>query len=185
MTAPEPFATADLMEQRSLGAITAATHPFLDAELAAASRLIRDYCGWHVAPRDQVRLARRGRYRDEVWLPAIGVESIDSATIDGRDLTADELAALEVDPLTGWTSIEAASVVLTYQAGFEEVPEVIVSTTLQVAARALGSPLGLTREQAGSVSVTHAQVAPGHAGGVVLLPAERDALLPYRIGRLP
>lgn len=181
----EPFATPDLMEQRSLGAITATTHPYLEAELAAASRVIRDHCRWHVAPAGPARYVRRGRSRDEVWLPAMELESIDSAIVDGVELTADELADVILDPLTGWTSIEAAQVVLDFTAGFDPVPEAIVSTTLQVAARALGAPLGLVREQAGSVSATHTQHGFNQAGGVVLLPAEQAALLPYRIGRLP
>lgn len=176
------FATADQMDQRTQGQITTASHPFLEAEIAAAERLIRDVCGWHVAPRQEVTLRRRGRDAADLWLPTIGDVQLSAATIDEQVL---DVAALHVDPVTGWTGLRGYAWEISYVAGFEEVPEALVSLTLQVAARALGSPLGVVREQAGAVSVTYSQAAFNVAGGAVLLPHEKAQLAPYTIGYLP
>lgn len=173
------------MQQRSRGAITAETHPYLKQELAAASRLIRDYCRWHIAPVMQVQHVRRGYGREQVWLKAMQIASVDEVKVDGTEWEAEKLDRVRVDPDTGWTNIEARDVALTFTAGFDPVPESIVSLTLQVAARALGSPLGFVREQAGGVAVTHTQIGFNQAGGALLLPAEETMLDEYRIGRLP
>ena len=185
MAAPEPFASPKLMSQRSRGAITSETHPYLQQELAAASRLIRDYCRWHVAPAIRVDHVRRGHGREQVWLKAMQIASVDRVTVDGDDWDAEKLDRVRFDPDTGWTNIEARDVNLAFTAGYDTVPESIVSLTLQVAARALGSPLGFVREQAGGVAVTHTQVGFNQAGGALLLPAEEAILDEYRIGRLP
>lgn len=185
MAAPEPFASAQLMEDRSQGAITTETHPYLEQELAAASRIIRDYCRWHVAPVMPVQHGRRGHGRESVWLRAMQIKSVDSVTVDGTDWDAELLDRVRVDPDVGWTNIEGRDVNVTFTAGYDPVPESIVSLTLQVAARALGSPLGFVREQAGGVAVTHTQIGFNQAGGVLLLPAEESVLDEYRIGRLP
>lgn len=181
----EPFATKEQMDQRTRGAITASSHPFLDAELKAASKLIRDHCGWHIAKQETLRLRRVRRWADDIWLPAMEIESIASATIDGVVWEAEALPGVEFDRDTGWTSIHARSVDLTFVAGFTEIPDHLVTLTLQVAARALGSPLGLVREQAGTVSVTHSQSGFNIAGGDVLLEPEKAGLSPYKLGWLP
>ncbi|WAC65179.1 hypothetical protein OVA14_07200 [Agrococcus sp. SL85] len=176
------FATPDQMEKRSQGAITAATHPFLEQELAAASRAIRDHCGWHIAEREAITLRHRGPFTSRLWLPAMEVASIDTATVD--DVTYD-VATVDFDPDTGWTSLVGRRWDVTYTAGHEDVPETITTLALHIAARALGSPLGITREQAGAVSVGHTLVAPGASGGTAILPHEAEQLAPYRIGALP
>ena len=175
-----PFASAALMEARSLGAITTASHPFLEDELRAATRAIREFCRWHVAPARPVTYRRAGRLADDVWLSAMEVASINAVTIDGREWSADEVAAVEFDSLTGWTNLRGRRVAVTYTAGFETVPEDVVALTLELAASALGTSLGQTREQAGSVSVTYDRTGGGIAEGS--LAAAR--LIPYRIGRL-
>ncbi len=180
-TPDAPFATAALMESRSQGAITAATHPFLEQELAAASRAIRDFCRWHVAPARQVTYRRAGRLADDVWLPAMEVASIDAVTIDGREWTDEKVADVEFDPLTGWTDLCGRSVAVTYTAGFDPIPESIVAATLELAALGLGTSLGQTREQAGSVSVTYDRLG----GGIDEASPTGQALIAYRIGRLP
>lgn len=179
------FASTRQMEQRSLGAITEQSHPYLTHELAAATDLIREACRWHIAPRKQLQLIRRFGERERVWLPAMQIESIDEVTVDGKLWSAEQLAAVQFDPLTGWTSIVARHVDVKFTAGYAAPPSSLVSLTLQIAARALGSPLGLVREQAGTVNVTHTQVGSNQAGGALLLPIERSALVPYQLGWLP
>lgn len=180
-----PFATDADMQQRTQGAITVSSHPFLVSELAAASRLIRNHCGWHIAGKETCRYRRNRRWSDDVWLPAMEVDAVTKVTINGTEWDADRLGSVEFDRDTGWTNLCGKKVDIEFTAGFETIPEDLVTLTLQVAARALGSPLGLVREQAGTVAVTHSQSGFNIAGGDVLLPAEIDALAAYKLGRLP
>lgn len=175
------FASAELMEQRSQGAITTTTHPYLQSELNAATQDIRDFCRWHVAPLREVTHKRRGRFVEDVWLPAMQIASVDAVTIDGVVWDAEHLATVEFDEDTGWTNLRGRAVEVKFTAGYTDVPANIETITLELAAAALGTSLGFTREQAGSVSVTY-----GRAGGGV----DEDStvgrrLIPYRIGRLP
>lgn len=174
-----PFATPEQMEQRTQGVI-AATHPSLNTELAAATRAIRDYCGWHIAGAETVTYRRVRPYRDQVWLPAMQISEIVEATIDGETIDPD---VVEVDPSTGWTSLRGRNVSVKFNAGFDPVPESLVTLTLALAAGGLGTPLGISREQAGGVAVTFSrtsnalQVGPDGADVVTLAP--------YKLGVLP
>lgn len=181
MPIDDPFASAPLMEQRSQGAITTTTHPYLHRELAAATQDIRDYCRWHIAPRFQTTHRRRGRNPGDIWLPAMRIHSIDEATIDGRTLDETALAAVDFDPDTGWTSLCGRVALVKFTSGFDQVPANIETITLELAAAALGTSLGFTREQAGAVSVSFGRAGGGVDEGSPI--AQR--LEAYRIGRLP
>jgi len=176
------FANSGDMERRTGGAITAATHPFLDDELKAAAALIRAACGWHVAPRREVTVSQRVGFARDVRLPAMEIHSVVSVTLDGV-LVAPELVLF--DRATGWTNLRGASWDVTFVAGFDDVPPDLVALTLQVAARALSSPTGVTREQIGQHSVSFSLTGAQSAGGAVLLPSEREQLVPYTLGALP
>lgn len=177
--AVDSFASPMDMENRSLGQITATSHPFLEDELEAATSAIREYCGWHIATLQAVTLIRRFHSREHVYLPAMRIVGVVAATIDGVVLTADDLAAVEFDPVTGWTSLSGRSVSVVFDAGFTSVPADLKLLTLELSAGALGSPLGITKEQAGGVSVTL-----DRASGAI---TEQDyqRLVPYKLGRLP
>ncbi len=181
----QPFATSEQMRQRSQGAITDSSHPFLDAELAAATRLIRDACRWHVAEQEELHLRKTWATRELVYIPAMQITAITAVTIGDVDWDADQLATVEFDPDTGWTNLCGRKVDITYTAGYPTVPEPLVTLTLQIAARALGSPLGAVREQTLVSNVQWSATAPGVAGGAVILPHELDTLTPYILGRLP
>lgn len=181
MPETDSFATPQNMADRTQGQITAASHPFLQRELDAATEDIRNFCRWHVAPVRALTYRRVGRYADDVWLPAMNIESIDAVTIDGTVWDANALSAVEFDPDSGWTNLCGRSVIIGYTAGFEKVPANLITATLELAAGALGTSLGYEKEQAGGVSVTF-----GHAGGGI----DEDSiggqrLIAYRIGRLP
>lgn len=178
----EPFASKEQMAERSQGAIPAST-PFLESELKAASAAIRQYCRWHVAGIEAGLIYRkRTRFREDVWLPAMQITALESVSIGGTAVT--DVAAIDFDPATGWVNIRATDATVKFSAGYGEVPDELVSLTLQIAARALGSPLGIVREQAGGVSVTYSQTGSNVAGGSVLLPQEMAQLDAYKIGWL-
>lgn len=172
----EPFATPEDMESRTLGVITATSHSFLEQELAAATQAIRGHCRWHVATAETLTYRRRGRFVEHVWLPASEIRSIASAVIDGQTI---DTAAVEFDEATGWTNLCGRVVDVQFVAGFETVPEDLVTLTLELAAGALGTSLGLAKEQAGAVSVTYTRAGGG------LTAADESRLVAYRLGRLP
>lgn len=177
--AVDTFASVEDMEKRSLGQITAATHPFLKDELEAATASIREYCGWHIATKQAVTLVRRFPSWEQVYLPAMQIEGVTSAVLDGRTLTSDDLAKVEFDPITGWTNLSGRSISVAFNAGYEKVPADLKQLVLELSAGALGSPLGITKEQAGGVSVTL-----DRASGA-LLDQDEMRLVPYKLGRLP
>lgn len=178
---PDTFASAALMESRSQGAITSESHPFLENELLAATRAIREFCRWHVAPARPVTHRSVGATPDDVWLRASEVASIDAVTIDGVEWTTEQVAAVEFDPLTGWTNLCGRRVLVRYTAGYADVPADVVGLTLELAALGLGTSLGQTREQAGTVSLTYG----GSGGGIDPVSPAGRRLIPYQIGRLP
>jgi hypothetical protein len=171
----ETFATAQEMAERSQGEIPA-DHPFLTKELKAATQEIRNACGWHIAQVETITLERVGQFVEHVWLPAMAISAITAATIDGTVILAD---SVEFDRNTGWTSLCGRRRSVTYTAGFAEVPADLVTLTLELAAGALGSPLALSREQAGGVSLTYARSSGA------LQPADHARIAAYKIGWLP
>lgn len=167
----ESFATPTDMADRSNQAITATSHPFLEREIAAATRAIRNECGWHIAKTEALTYKRRGPFAADVWLPAREIKSVELALVDGV-----QVDDVEFDPDTGWTSLCGRVIEVNYTAGFADVPADLVTLTLELAAGGVGSPLGITREQAGGVSVTLGRASSK------LQPADLDALSAYRIG---
>ncbi|WP_157874168.1 hypothetical protein [Psychromicrobium lacuslunae] len=119
-------------------------------------------------------------------LPSLMVKEITAAVVDGVTLDAQTLEWSKsgfVRATGRWTN-RLRGVRLTVKHGFDAAPDV-VEIIRSVAARAGSSPAGITREQAGQVSITYATVAPGVAGGTVLMEHERAMLEPYRLtGRL-
>lgn len=173
----DSFATVQQMADRSGGAISA-DHPYLRTALAAATREIRNVCGWHIAPLETLTKRGATSRAHEIWIPAQQIESIDAVTLDGTVIdVAPETTTVLHDPDTGWTNLWAYRYSVTYSAGYRVIPEDLVELTLQMAARALGATLGVEREQAGAVSVTYS--AP------VLLQEERARLEAYKLGRIP
>jgi hypothetical protein len=177
----EPFASAQDMEDRTEGVIPS-SRPFLDVALTAASEAIRNHCGWHIAPVvEQVQYAGG---RGTVFLSTRRLTALLSVVNDGAVL---DVGSVDFDEDTGqvfgrcW-STRRRGLVITYTHGLDDVPAFIKDLTLQVAARALGSPLGVVREQSLASSITWATTAAGVAGGTVLMEHEQELLAAYRVG---
>jgi hypothetical protein len=81
----------------------------------------------------------------------------------------------------GWTNrFGAVSVRVRHGFDLADVPDV-AQIVKQVTANALASPMGATREQAGTVSVAWATTAPGVSGGLSLLQRDLDVLAAFKI----
>lgn len=181
-----PFASAQQMEQRSEGAISK-DRPFLDSALRAASDVIRGYCGWHVAPEISETLHLDGPDSQLLVLPSLRVAEVTGIVEAGQPADLTDIAVSRTGMLRRRRPFADtfASVEVTLRHGFENVPDAIVDLTLQIAARALGSPLGVVREQSLIANVTWTTTAAGVAGGTVLMAHEEPILAPYRLGTLP
>lgn len=153
--------------------------------LAGATTAIRNYCGWNIAPAEDLEVTLDGG-AEVLYLPSLKVNSLASLTIDGspQDLTnfewsrrtgnvrrKDHCALPEV-----WGGIEVA-----FNSGYDEVPADLKAIVLQVSALALSSPTGATREQAGQVAVSWGTTAPGVSGGLTLLARDLQTLAAYKL----
>lgn len=166
------FATAGDLEQFTGGEFDKAD-PAVTAALEAATQAIRNYCGWHIAPLQEVHWVRLFRARELLWLPAMEIKSIVEATIDGEDV------AVAFDPYTGETNARGKHVDIKFMAGFNPVPADLKQLTLELAVGSLVSPMGVAREQAGAVSVSYSRVSGS------FLADDYNRLDVYKLGRLP
>lgn len=181
----EPFASVQQMVARSQGAIPA-TQPFLDTALRAASNRIRNHCGWHIAPEVTESITVDDLGGPVMRLPSRRVKEITELRIGGVVAPLAQLRWLPdgrlLEPYR-IPSFRVAEITLTH--GFAEVPEDLVDLTLQIAARALGSPMGVVTERSLASSITWTSTAAGVAGGTVLMAHETPGLAPYELGWLP
>lgn len=179
------------------GGKVAADDPRVPVLLAGASAGIRRACGWHVAPVVDETVTLDGPGSDVLMLRTGRLVAVD-AVVDGGEVLTDGTDVLDGDLTSsaffwsgdGWvrrvsgrfTSRErGVSVSIRHGWDLADVPDVqaIVS---QVVAVALSSPMGATREQAGTVSVSWATTSPGVAGGLALLERDWAMLAPFMLG---
>jgi len=153
----------------------------LEAVLSAVSAAIRDHCGWHVAP--SLECAYTGHGDGELlMLPAMGVTSVDSLSVNGETVTDYEWTAAGMVRLVSstfpdsWRSVECA-----YTAGF--AASSIGQVAAQIASNVLVAAPGVASERAGNVSVTYNQTGAGITGGVSLLDRDKELLAPYKLAR--
>lgn len=181
----DPFASVAKLSAYTKGQISETDPRALDA-LNGASTAIRRYCGWHISPHQQEPLRLDGPGGRVLSLPTKHLTGLDEITeletllIDETDYRWSEDGS--VKRLQGCWSDEFRVLSLTISHGYapEDVTDV-KQVVLAAVARALSSPTGATREQAGQLSVSWATVAPGVSGGLALLAHELSVLDAYRI----
>lgn len=155
----------------------------LESAISAATASIRAYCGWHVAPILECECVMDGE-RGDIWLPCVGLRSVESVEFDGVGQTVSGFNRLgrvrtaNPQPIGGLGNVSVA-----YTAGFDvaaapDLADVIAQRV--VAAVALGS-YGIASESAGGVSISYSGTALSDAGGVFLTDSVKAALTPYRL----
>ncbi|HET8768683.1 MAG TPA: hypothetical protein VFM86_15260 [Pedococcus sp.] len=152
-----------------------------------ATALVRSYCGWHVSPSATDTVTVMGSGRPSILLPSLYVTAVSAVTEDGVTLTGSDFV-WDASGIVGrvgvpWTTPDKA-VTVTFTHGYDQAGD-FAAVILAVASRAQASPDGVVRRQAGLVSETYSQTGTGTAGGVSLLPHEKDILRAYRIPRTP
>lgn len=156
--------------------------------LEQVSAAIRSFCGWHIAPSRSEDLTVDGKGSRLLWLPTMYLTGVSNVTSDGDVVDPDRYdwsATGYVELRHGWWSCRPRGVVASVTHGYAEIPAEVVEVIVSVAARAVASPSGFTREQVGQVAFSHALSGEGVSGGVSLLGHERGILSRYTLPPRP
>lgn len=147
----------------------------------AATKAVRDYCGWHVAPSFTEDAILDGSGTRRLYLPTKHLTNVSKLAVEGR------LVENFTFSTNGWLSLSCGifpkkdrCVEITFTHGFDDA-EAVASVVRAIAARARMSPTGnIVQQRAGTQSVTYAS-AGGQVIGFGLLQAEKELLQPYRL----
>lgn len=159
--------------------------PGVETVLDGVSSVIRDACGWHIAPALEVRERTSGPGR-VIALRTLMIRDDPDVTEMGVQLGPGEF---EWDPrglirracFRQWPPTWGG-VVVDYVSGLDaSMAPGLVSVAAQVASNALAAPAGVQSEQAGNVSISYNQTASGVSGGVRLLDSDLSILRIYTI----
>jgi len=187
-----PFATGAQLAAYSKGQIDA-SDPTAQLMLDAASSLIRRYCGWHIYPSVEFDLTMDGPGGTILQLPSKYLTDVASITEAGTltDASAYRWSQLgEVERATtfwqsghwgSWWTLGYRTIQAAFTSGYADPPPELATMAMSMTSRALSSPTGATREQAGNVSIQYALSSSGAAGGLALMENDMAQLDPYRI----
>lgn len=144
---------------------------------------IRRYCGWHVFPviKETILLdSHGGRW---LKLPSLNVKSISAlkindTLIDPASYSWSKRGLIHLK--SGRFPDDYQRVEVTFEHGFDNGSD-LKQVAIQIITNALASPMGVTREQAGSLSVSWSSTAPGVSGGLSILERDKALLDQYRL----
>lgn len=179
-----PLATPEQLAEAT-GQQVPASDPRVLPLLNGASAAVRKYCRWHVAPVLEESLTVDGPGSSVVHLPTARLLSLVEVSNDGQPVP---VAALDVsragmiERRGGCWSSRFSGVSARVRHGYDLAAVADISQiVVQVVSNALASPMGVTREQAGAMSVSWSMTAPNVAGGLSLLERDLAVLNEYRI----
>lgn len=144
--------------------------------LVGATALVREYCGWHIAPSATETVEVDGSGSAIQSLPTMRLTALATVTEAGTAVNVSDLDWSEYGVVekhtAGWWTGRRRGVTAEITHGFDETPGWLVTLICAVAGRAFLAAPGVVQESAGGESVTYAQSSPGAGGSVLLLPAE-------------
>jgi hypothetical protein len=154
------------------GAEFSATESAKKATLAAVSAAVRDFCGWHVAPKLECT----------VDIPADGDAVLPFMAVDGSTYAESDARTVERYVSCGGVLMRRGMRMrtVTVSAGYDDL-SVLAQVCYQLAANHLVATAGLREEHVGTAGATYNQTDNGVSGGVRLLDSDRALLAPYRI----
>lgn len=153
----------------------------VEGQIKAAQSAIRDWCGWHVYPELSCTFTDDSLPRKRViQLPATHVSAVDSATVDGAEVSfkakRNGLVRLDVPTCTDdWETIE-----VTYTAGVQDA-SVIKDLIIHRVVHAFAVPAGVQSETAGGVSITYTASWTSNNRATNLPDDNLRVLSPYRV----
>lgn len=161
------------------------TDPRLEPLLKGASAGIRRFAGWHIAPVVEETLVGDGPGGTIALLPTgrlLAVLSVDNGGYPVDVVDVDFSKAGMLGLWSGRWTARYGGVSVRVRHGYDLADvEDVKQIVKQVTANALASPMGATREQAGTVSISWATTAPGVAGGMSILERDLAVLAAYKI----
>lgn len=174
-----PLVTADDLANASGGNLTA-SDPGVEERAAEVTDLLRTLAGWHIAP-----LLDHTVYAEPIGgylpLPTLRLVAITSVTDPAGDAVTWS-GKRSGGSITVAPGSDELAVRMTH--GHDTVPEALKRAGVQIALRALGSPMGATREQIGQHSVSVALTGANVSGQLVVLEAEEAVLARYTLPSL-
>ncbi len=153
--------------------------------LGLASAEIRGYCRQQLSA-DTSTAVLRGTWTRDLELPERPVTAVSSVEIDGEPITDwawDGLNSIRRTPFdltdigAHWGG-PARVVTVSYDHGFDPIPEVIRGRCIAIVLRALGAAPGVVSEQLGSYSVSYDRALASEL--VALTVEDRRTLRRYR-----
>lgn len=153
----------------------------VEGQIKAAQSAIRDWCGWHVYPELSCTFTDDSLPKKRViQLPATHVSAVDSATVDGAEVSfkakRNGLVRLDVPTCTDeWETIE-----VTYTAGVQDA-SVLKDLIIHRVTHAFAVPAGVQSETAGGVSITYTSSWTSNNRATNLPDDNLRVLSPYRV----
>lgn len=151
--------------------------------LQAAEGAVRDYCGWHVAPKLQQDWTLDGQGTYTLLVPSLKVHSVDAFTLEGEQQDpADVLFSAEtgVFALRGnrvWPR-GLGNVELKVTHGYEKAPGSVLGVIEALRKRAASYGGAVANQRAGTQSVTY---VTGAGAGLPLTAEEKATLQRYKL----
>lgn len=154
--------------------------------LMQAEALVREFCGWHIAPSRTVTVELVSAGGTALLLPSLEVTAVTAVRdVDGD--TPETLTGWKVRRFgilyrsLGWPTGHEIEVDLTH--GFTAAPAEVQGVVQAVAQRAVNNPGSKPREQVGPFGDTYSQAGFNQAPALTLLDAEKMILGRYRLTR--
>lgn len=150
-----------------------------DFFLSAAGEVVRDYCGWHIAPPQTDTATLDVGSWGLLSLPTTHITAVASVTVDDQVLGEGDYlwdARGWVELCRRWCHGKA---VVTFTHGYDTCPMAVKSVVLEVASTATATPGGNVNEVA---SPSYRLLFEPNSMGTVLQPSHLDRLAKYRIG---
>lgn len=161
-----------------------------DDRLLQAEALVRDWCGWHIAPTksETITLATTGT--DLLLLPTLHLTAVTSVTVEGGavvDPTTYEWSPEGVVRRTSYRlwCYDPSRFVINFTHGYPSPPPAVTAVVQALASRAVANPGSLLRTQVGPYGDTYSQTGTNQAIPLALLEAEKNVLARYALPPRP
>lgn len=173
----QPIISKDQFNQMTGSAY--ANNPRVESALAAASQVIRNYCGWHVAPSMSCTAYPVGGSH-VMRLPASYISGVtrvmdDSVVLTDYEWRSDGLLRREEGWPDKWNKVKVE-----YTAGYDiaALPD-LAESICSIVTGVLAISAGVSSESADGVSVSYSKDASSIAAA--LTSQQKSALEPYRV----
>lgn len=160
--------------------LTASEHDRIEQ----AEAVVRDYCGWHIAPSRDETVTFVEPTGSCLMLPSLYVTDVSSVVVDGVTQAADTYHVHQ----NGWIQRHGAGsiwygdvVTVTFTHGYDSGPAGVAAIVQSIAQRAVDNPGSLLRTQDGPFSDTFSAASGNTSLPVALFDAERAVLNRYKI----